>query len=248
MIEVTGSGDIAILRMCHGKANAMDTELCNTMVGELTKLQSAKAVIITGQGRIFSAGVDLRRALAEGPEYFKTFLPALCRMFETVFFYPKPVIAALNGHAVAGGCVLACAADRRLMGRDAGRMGVTELLVGVPFPVIAIEIVRFVLAPGRFEHAIFSGATFPPEEALAQGFVDTVVEPTELLERAVAAAQALAAISPAAFALSKRQTRQPARDRWEADCPRFDAEIEATWCAPEAFARIADYVARTLKR
>ena len=71
----------------------------------------------------------------------------LHRLYETVFFHPKPVVAAVNGHAIAGGCVLACCADRRIMAQGLGRIGVTEILVGVPFPALAFEIVRFAAPP-----------------------------------------------------------------------------------------------------
>ncbi len=85
----------------------------------------------------------LRRLSEGGADYIRRFLPVLHRLYEEVFFHPKPVIAAINGHAIAGGCVLACCADRRIMAGDSGRIGVTEILVGVPFPALAFEIVRF---------------------------------------------------------------------------------------------------------
>ena len=72
-------------------------------------------------------------------------------MFAATFSFPKPIVAAINGHAIAGGCVLACAADKRLMARDQGRIGVTELLVGVPFPRIAMEIMHHAVVPHRLE-------------------------------------------------------------------------------------------------
>ena len=155
-------------------------------------------------------------------------------------------MAAINGHAIAGGCVLACAADKRLMARDAGRIGVTELLVGVAFPPVAMEIMRCATAPQYFEDAIFGAATYAPPEAAARGFVHDIVDPHALLERAVAAANTLGALSPAAFALSKRQTRAPALARMaDAD---VDATVAQIWTASETLARIRGYVARTLRK
>ena len=167
-------------------------------------------------------------------------------MFVTVFSHPAPVVAAINGHAIAGGCVLACAADKRLMARDSGRIGVTELLVGVPFPPAAMEIMRCAAAPHLFADAILSGATYTPAEAVARGFIHDVVEPQALLERAVAAAKALAALPPKAFALTKRQIRAPALERMQS--PELDAAIAQIWTAPETLARVRDYVARTLRK
>ena len=121
--------------------------------------------MLTGQGKIFSAGVDLKRLSEGGADYIRQFLPALHRLYDAVFFHPKPVVAAINGHAIAGGCVLACCADRRIMARRGGRIGVTEMLVGVPFPALAFEIMRHATPPYFFSETILSGATFPAETA-----------------------------------------------------------------------------------
>jgi len=235
--------------MRHGKANALDVEFCNDIVRRFEDLRSsaAEAVVLTGQGRIFSAGVDLLRAADGGPAYLREFLPVLNKAFETVFFFPKPVVAAINGHAVAGGCVLACAADRRIMAREGGRIGVTELLVGLPFPAMAFEIMRFAAAPRYFAEVIFSGATYAPDAACERGLVDEVVD-ADLIDRAVAAAETLASLRPAAFALTKRQNRQAVQDRVDQDATRFDPAVNDIWTAPETVTRIRDYVARTFKK
>ena len=250
MIDLEHRGEIAVLTMRHGKANAMDGAFCDDLIKRLGELRGSatRAIVITGQGKIFSAGVDLVRALDGGPDYFRHFLPPLRRAFEEVFFYEKPVVAAVNGHAIAGGCVLACALDQRLMAQGDGRIGITELLVGVPFPVIALEIMRAAAAPQHFERIVSSGATFAPDAALGLGLIDEVSPADALLARAVAAAEKLAALGPEAFALTKRQIRQSVRERLDRDGPRFDPAVDAIWYAPETAARIRDYVARTFKK
>jgi enoyl-CoA hydratase len=250
MIDVTHRGGIAVVTMTHGKANALDTAFCQALAQHFEELQggAAQAIVLTGRGRIFCAGVDLLRALDGGAEYVRAFLPALARLYEAVFFCPLPVVAAVNGHAVAGGCVLACAADRRLMAREAGRIGVTELQVGLPFPALAFEIMRHVSAPARLPEIILGAATYEPADALHLGLIDEAVAAEELLERAVAAAERLAALRPAAFALSKRQLRQPVQDRVRAEGARVDAAVAEIWTAPEAFAAIRAYVQRTFRK
>ena len=246
MIETSEQAGVAVLRMADGKVNAMSIDFCAAVTTTFEQILPARAVVLTGSGRIFSAGVDLLRLLDGGPDYIRQFLPALSTMLAAVFTHPKPVVAAINGHAVAGGCVLACAADRRIMARDAGRIGVTELLVGVPFPAAAMEIMRRATAPQYFEDAILSGATYNPPEAVARGLVHDIVDPHELLDRAIDAANTLAALSPPAFAITKRQTRGPAVERLQrAD---VDADIDRIWTAPDTLARIRDYVSRTLRK
>jgi enoyl-CoA hydratase/carnithine racemase len=249
MIELAHHGDVAILTMKHGKANAMDGAFCADLIARLGEVRAspARAIVITGQGNIFSAGVDLVQALDGGPDYFRHFLPPLRRAFEAVFFYDKPIVAAVNGHAIAGGCVLTCAADRRLMAQGGGRIGITELLVGVPFPVVALEIMRFAAAPQHFQRIVYSGVTFPPDTAAGLGLIDEAVSADALIERAVAAAQDLAALGEA-FALTKQQIRQGVRERLDKDGPRFDPAVDAIWYAPETAARIRAYVSRTFKK
>ena len=249
MIDVNISDGIAVLTMTHGKANALTIEFCDAIAKAVNDLKgsSARALVITGQGKMFSAGVDLPRMLDGGPSYVREFLPALHRLYDAVFFNPKPVIAAINGHAIAGGCVLACCADRKLMARGAGKIGVTELKVGVPFPPLAFEVMRFATEPRFLSEAILGAATYSPEDGVARGFVDDVVEPNALMERALATAQQLAALSPPAFAQSKAQIRAAVSERL-AQAGATEAAVTDIWAQPATLQYMRDYVARTLKK
>jgi len=110
MIETENQDGVTIVRMAHGRANAMDVEFCQALSAQLAELNTSavRAIVLTGRGGIFSAGVDLLRLLNGGSPYIRSFLPQLSTMLAAVFSSPKPVVAAINGHAIAGGCVLAC--------------------------------------------------------------------------------------------------------------------------------------------
>ena len=250
MIDSIQQGEIALLYMAHGKANALDVEFCEALTTQLTALKSSRtrAVVLIGAGHIFSAGVDLLRLLNEDATYLQTFLPALSTLFETVFFYPQPVVAAVNGHAIAGGCILACAADHRVMSRSPGRIGVPELLVGVPFPTVALEILRSVVAPPQLHTLVYGGAIYTPEEANHLGLVDALVEPQELIACAVAAAECLLRIPAAAFALTKQQLRQPVVARLQAAHAGADQAVQHLWMMPETREAIRRYVSQTFKK
>ena len=250
MIEIEKRGEVAVFRMEHGKANAFDLEFCEAIVRQLEELKqpSIRAVVVTGQGRIFSAGVDLPRVLEGGLSYLRSFLPALMRAFETLFCFPNPVVAAINGHAIAGGCVLACATDHRLMALGSGRIGIPELLVGVPFPTLALEIMRLAAAPTHFRDLVYRGATFSAEAAKEKGLVEATVKPEKLLDEGVAVAEALMAVPPEVFAITKRQICDPVMKRVREDAAGFEAAIEELWTAPATLVAIRDYVARTFKK
>ena len=251
MIELSHRDSIAIVKMIHGKANALDIEFCEALVAQFEALRGSdtKAVVLTGQGQMFSAGVNLIRLSEGGAGYVRRFLPALHRLYDTVFFFPKPVVAAVNGHAIAGGCVLECCADKRIAAAGGGRIGVTELLVGVPFPPLAFEIMRFASPPRYLADGMFSGATFTPDVALTRGLLDELAEgPAALLDRSIAAAENLAALSPAAFAQTKSQVRQPVADAMERHGRQVAASAEAIWSAPNTLDYIRSYVSRTFKK
>lgn len=250
MIEITHHDGVAIFRLAHGKANALDIELLDAITAKLQELKTgpARAVILTGTGRMFSPGLDLIRLSTGGAEYMRQLLPALHRSFDTLFNFPKPVIAAVNGHAVAGGCVLACCADVRIAARDDSRFGVTEILVGVPFPAMALEVMRFATKPQYFPDVILSGATCSGEEALERGLLNEIADPAELTDRAMTRARSLAALPPATFALTKSQLRQPQADLMEKNGMHIDALVEQVWTSPETLQNIRSYVAKTFRK
>jgi enoyl-CoA hydratase len=249
MIGVEAIDNIAVVRMQHGKANALDIEFCEALAARFNdQRDGAAAVVLTGTGTMFSAGVDLKRLSAGGADYVRAFLPALHRLYEAVFFHRRPVVAAINGHAVAGGAILACCADRRIMGHECGRIGVTELLVGVPFPALAFEVLRAAVPAGYLAEFAYSGATYMTDDALESGWVDEIAEPDELLEDALAVARELAALPAAAFAQTKAQIRGPIAERLAVSGEEIDREVTALWCADDTLARVREYVARTLTK
>jgi enoyl-CoA hydratase len=166
--------------------------------------------------------------------------------FDDLFRFSRPVVAAVNGHAIAGGCVIAATADHRLMADGRGRIGVPELLVGVPFPAIALAAVRYATGDEGVADLVYGGGTFLPDEALRRRLVDEVVPEAEVVDRAVAKAEHLAAIPPATFAHTKRSLRDRYLDEIERNGPRRDAEMLEVWSSPAAMEAISAYVQKTL--
>jgi enoyl-CoA hydratase len=249
MFDLTHRGRVAVLQLVHGKANAMDLEFCRALSAQIEACRQspAAALVLAGQGQIFSAGVDLPRLVDGGAAYVREFLPAMNHAFETLFAFPKPLVAAVNGHAIAGGCIMACCADYRIMARESGRIGIPELLVGVPFPVVPLEIVRFAAPPQYLQTLIYRGLTLTPDAALQHGLIDAVADPDRLLDDAVALAESLAAIPYEAFHLTKRLLRDPTLARMHQGGPIHDV-VQDAWAGDTVLTAVRDYVARTLKR
>ncbi len=246
MIHRETSGAVTVLRVEHGKANAIDAQLFADLERELDAAENAGALVLTGSGSIFSAGVDLFKVIGGGAPYLEEYLPVLSATLRRLFAFERPVVAAINGHAIAGGCILAAACDHRIMNRDAGRIGVTELLVGVPFPAVPLETMRFLLPARDVQSLIYSGRTMDAAEALELGLVDEIAAGERVLAAAIEAAERLAALPAGAFALTKRQIRTPALERMAALGAATDGEILDLWSRPETHDRIRMFLEKTV--
>ena len=190
----------------------------------------------------------MKRLVEGGRAYVESFLAALDRAFASLFFLEKPVVAALNGHAIAGGAVLACACDRRLLARGKGLIGVPELHVGVPFPVLAIEILRATLRTEVANEMLLEGRNYSGEDCLARGIVHEFVGPEALLPRALEQAAGLGALQTSSFGLTKRWLRRPARLAWEREQAADLRALIEVWSSPACLRAVEDYVARTLRK
>ncbi len=237
-----------MVRMAHGKANALDTTLCRDLVTRFGELERGghRAAVLTGHGPIFSAGVDLLRLRDGGVGYLEEFLPALSEAFLAVFNCSVPVIAAVNGHAVAGGCIVVAACDHRVMNAGHGRIGVTELLVGVPFPVTALEILRFAVGTQRLKELTYFGRTYPAAEAVLLGLIDEAVPEASVLERAVAIAGEFAALPAEPLRHTRRQIRGPALEHISRQRATDDL-VRRMWGSPAARETVKEYVNKTLR-
>jgi enoyl-CoA hydratase len=248
MVHVETRGAVALVRLQYGKVNLLDDEMLAALISKLDELEKSppRALALTGAGASFSAGVDLFKVLDGGASYLEKFIPLLSAALLKLFIFPKPVVAAVNGHAIAGGCILACACDRRLMAEGSGRIGVAELQVGVPFPALPLEIVRFAVDPRYFQEVIYTGAAYSPAEAKDRGIVDEVVKAEELLERAFAVAERLAAIPAESFRLTKLLLRQPTIERSERYGPTNDLAAQKIWASEKIQNTIREYLQRTV--
>jgi len=227
---------VSIVRFDHPPVNALDLDLLDDLIVTMRGVDGP--MVLTGTGGCFSAGVDLRAVTDGGPEYTDRFLTALSAAFLAVFDHPAPVVAAINGHAIAGGCVLAMAADIRLM--SAGTIGLTELAVGAMFPMSALEICRYAMGPS-VTPATLQAQTIDVSTAAAFGWVDEVVTAQELVPRSIALARELSEFSPAAYAMTKQQLHRPARAAIDAGA-ETDAIVRASWMSDETYARIRAYM------
>lgn len=252
MIGVEDADGVAVVTLDHGKVNALDLELVGAIAETFRALDSADgplAVVLTGAGRSFSAGVDLWRIVDGGSAYVAAYLPALAEAFEAVFEVGKPVVAAINGHAIAGGCVFAACCDYRYMADGRGLIGVPEIMVGVPFPVTALQILGYAFGGRVARWAVLDAGTHMAQPARQAGLVDEVAPADELLDRAIGYARSVAANVPAdTYRFTKRQLQADVRAGIAARRPAEDPGTVAIWQARVADGYLASYLERTVGR
>lgn len=244
-------GAVALLTLDHPPANALGSPVLEALAAAAEALRTgeARAVVVTGTGRFFSAGLDLHEVarLVTSPDG-----QAFARLFDDVmtalFALEKPVVAAINGHAIAGGAVLAATADFRLVADADLKIGLTEIQVGVAFPTSALEAVRFACGGRHLPELLYRGLTYRPAEAVARRLADEVVPAGELLARALTLAEELAAARPQAFAASKRALRAEHLARIQAARAGGLDPIWQSWQTPDALAAMAAFRERTLRK
>jgi len=242
-IEREKHGDVVVLRMAHGPVNALDLELLTDLTATLTELsEAAPPMVFTGTGRSFSAGVDLRRITSERVEYIGQFLTALSRAFHAVFEYPGPSVAAINGHAIAGGFVLAAACDHRVAADGGARIGLSELTVGVPFPTAAIEIVRHAVGTAAATRFALGAELVSVGEAQRHGFIHEIVGAEVLEHTAAMRARERAGLGAEAYLLAKRQLQRPVWDNIERHAATEDAVVAQLWSRSDTLARIQKFM------
>lgn len=235
-LRVEHRGSVAVVTLDRPPANAMTAESLTELAATVEQLGDdgeTTAIVLTGEGRSFSAGLDLREVVDLPPEQQESLIEALNRAFLSVYSCPRLVVAAVNGHAIAGGLVLVLCCDVRLVADVPLKAGLAEVRVGVVYPVGAIEVARHELASPVLRRLVLTGANVDPAEGLALGVFDRCVAPAELLAAAVATAEDHP--PPAGFARIKAQLRKPALAPMRAALDGRDP-LARPWLTEETFA------------
>lgn len=207
------TGPVAVVTMDDGKANALGDAMLAELLAALDQAAGeAAAVVLTGRPDRFCAGFDLR-VMTSGPEAATALLrrgsEVLLRMFEL----PIPLVVASTGHAIAGGALVVLTGDTRIGADGPYKIGLNEVAIGLPLPLLAIEFARERLLPSELTAATLLARIYDPAGAKAAGYLDRVVPADALAETALAEATRLAELPRPAFAATKAGVRKWAARR-----------------------------------
>ncbi|RYF23400.1 MAG: enoyl-CoA hydratase/isomerase family protein [Flavobacteriales bacterium] len=186
-ISTTVKDRLAIITLNRGKSNSLNREMVTELQDMLHNIENDEnigGIIITGKEHFFSAGLDLIELYHYNEEEAKSFWNLFLNFSAQITAFKKPLVAAVNGHSPAGGCVLALACDARVMSEGKYIIGLNEVPVGIIVPNSIFSLYSFWLGQATAYRNLLAGKLFSPEEALTVGLVDEVVKPESILTAA----------------------------------------------------------------
>ncbi len=210
--EDAGSGVVRI-HLDDGKANALSPALQDALNRELDRAEKdASAVVLVGREGRFCAGFDLS-VMGAGGDAARGMVRGGAELCMRLFEFPKPVVAAVTGHALAAGILVAAVCDYRVGARGPFKLGLNEVAIGMALPHFGREIARERLSKRHFDRAVVHAELYAPDDAVDAGYLDIVVEPDAVVATATEHAQRLAKLDARAFARTKRTLHEDAVNR-----------------------------------
>jgi enoyl-CoA hydratase len=221
------SDSIATITMDDGKANVMSGAMLAALADAFDQAErEASVVVLTGKKGLFSGGYDMAMFGSTQAEIARV-IRAGGELVYRILSFPKPVLIACTGHAIAQGAFILLAGDVRIGVSGDRKIGLNEVAIGLTIPFYGIEVARQRLTPAWFNHACITAALYDPETARTAGFLDQVVAPDELSAVTALEAKRLASINTGAHAAVKLRVRKAAlmamRAGIDAEFPSLDA-------------------------
>ncbi len=198
---------VATIALNDGKVNAFSVAMLRSLHDALDRAERDEAIVVlSGREGCFSAGFDLK-TFAAGPEQALEMLTLGARATERLLSFPRPVVVAASGHAVAAGAFVLLSADVRIGVDGPFQVGLNEVRIGLTMPWFVIALARGRLHPAHFDAAVVRAQMYAPADAVAAGFLDRVVAPDELRAAAAETAGALSQLDARAHRETKLRAR-----------------------------------------
>jgi enoyl-CoA hydratase/carnithine racemase len=248
MIRVEKRNCVAVVTLERSVTNPIGLPLVERLAGELAALwddPEVRGVVLTSANdKFFSIGFNIPELFDLPQGAFERFFQAFNRACIDLYRLPKPTIAALKGHAVAGGCILALCCDYRLIAEGHKLMGLNEIRLGVPIPYPADCMLRALVGTCAAREVADSGEFYESETLLEMGMVDHILPSEAILPAAVDKARALGEMPPEAFALIKHYRTEPIVAQILAHLPESEQRFVERWYSEETRGRLREAMKR----
>lgn len=232
--EIEVVQDCAVVRMNTNKVNVQNDQFFADLHGAFDRLESEfneLPVVLTGQGNTFSAGIDFQYSFnifgSGNPVAIRDWYRSYRETNLRIFNYPRPTVAAVNGHAIAGGLITALDCDFRVAARKPGKFGLNEVPIGIPMPSAYVEIIKYALGEQVGALTTLRGKLYSFEEAESLGFFHEVVEEEKLLTKAIEYARCITPDCNTAYAMSKRALQDSVMRQIHERTIELDANLPA---------------------
>lgn len=210
VLQYIQSGSVATLHHDDGGANVLRNDVFERyfeLLGRAAADDSVGAVVLRGRDGFFSAGMDLKWMQQASRDELGEIGPNMARLSHRLFLFEKPVIAAVTGHAIAGGAIILLSCDRSVAVEGSYQTGLNEVALGIPFGGFGLKLAQAHLVPAAFGSGLLHGETYAPPRAREIGYFDEVVAASEFDARVAAVAERAAGLSPFAYKLTKQAMR-----------------------------------------
>jgi len=225
-VSISNEAGVAVVRVDDGRANALSMDVLDALDAALDRAEGggASAIVMAGRDGRFCAGFDLK-VMMSGARERRLLVEKGAHLFLRMAEFPRPIVIACGGHALAAGAVWLVSADWRIGADVEAKIGLNEVAIGLPLPIFAMELARERLSKRHFLAATAHARVYSPRGAVDAGYLDQVVAPGELLAAATAKAAELGALKDPAYAITKRSATRAVlrqiRDTLEEDMDRI---------------------------
>ena len=246
-VESKRDGTVAVVVLRRGRVNAINGSVVKELRETLQAIEedpNVEALVLTGDGNFFSFGFDVPELYPLSPDEFTAFLEGFAELYTELFVYPKAVVAALNGHAIAGGCMLALACDRRVMVNEGAKIALNEVTFGSSLPAGSVEMLVACVGQANAERIALEGTMLLPDQAEALGLIDRIVPPEDLISVAIGEARRLGSNDARAFASIKGLLRQRTVEKMRAAEGQSILDFVDVWYSDSTRRKLEEIVIR----
>ncbi|MBU2547814.1 MAG: enoyl-CoA hydratase/isomerase family protein [Proteobacteria bacterium] len=227
--------DVALIRLDNTVINSLSLELFTELNETLGRLnQEVRGLVMAGGTKFFSMGWQLPTLLTYDRTRMTEFFTAFNQACLNLYAFPAPTATAMQGHAVAGGCVLAIMTDYRFIAAGKPKMGLNEVLIGLPVPYLTDMVLRQIVNNRTANDIVCLGEFIGPDQALSVGLVDEVLPVEQVEARALEKIGAMAALNQAAQRAQKAHRTEAVRFFYERKGREFDQIFLDAFFRPEA--------------
>lgn len=250
-LKLTKQENYAIVQLDRGTSNALNLEMFQELTqvfNTLKKDNDVKGVVLAGKGNFFSAGLDVIALYQYDEVKIEQLFEALFEAMKTLLSFSKPLVAAVNGHAPAGGCILAICADYRIMAEGKFRIGLNEVPVGIIMPPFIFETYAYCLGKGKASQFVLEGKLCATKEALESGLVNEVIAQEKVLEASIEKVKSYAKFSANTWSKSKMNMRKDLISHFDSFDKQVKSDLLEQWWSDDTRGILGALVERLTKK